>query len=511
MRRRVERVEIGQEAVLAQQRQRAHLGAGEERAALVHRIRRLAVRDDALVGLRVDEHLREREDRLLRAVRRDELRVRVERRRRSAARTSRAAASRSSGRPAASGYGARSGSASTSAWRIIGSVGSFGSPLPKSITLDALRGERAAAPPRAARTDRSPSRRASGLITSDATEERAQRLERARRGSRRAPARPAVCAYARRARAVVDRVDALLGELRDRRPRLLRRDVGHELAQPRDERVRQRRRRGRRVAEDLELAARHELAQPRLRLVARAARRVAVVELDARASPGRRSRRCRPRRARRSRPRGRRARRARRRAARGRRAGASPRDELVDRVHARPRPRRVRALAVERRRAPGCCRGSRRGGCSRSARARRRARRRRARPLAKSAGSGLSVDRHLLAREEEVARRARRRARARSSRRRRPSCRSRRARAPRRPRSGPGCCPAPGSCRDARRARPGAGRRRGAPRRRRKRGSPGTSSRTSSTSCGLGAALRGDVDELERPGGEVGRRARQSS
>ena len=46
----VERVEIGQEAVLARERQRLHPGAGEERAALVHRVRGLAVRHDALLG-----------------------------------------------------------------------------------------------------------------------------------------------------------------------------------------------------------------------------------------------------------------------------------------------------------------------------------------------------------------------------------------------------------------------------------------------------------------------------
>ena len=75
-------------------------------------------------------------------------------RRRTAARTSAAADSRSSGRPAASGYGARSGSASISAWRIIGSVGSFGSPLPKSITST----------PRAASSRRVSSSRTNGYV-----------------------------------------------------------------------------------------------------------------------------------------------------------------------------------------------------------------------------------------------------------------------------------------------------------------------------------------------------------
>jgi len=83
----------------------------------------------------------------------------------------------------------------------------------------------------------------------------------------------------RGARSVVDPVDALLGELRDGRPRLLRRDVRHELTQPLDERVRKRGRSRRRSVEDVELAVWDELAQTRLGLAARAARRVAEVEL----------------------------------------------------------------------------------------------------------------------------------------------------------------------------------------------------------------------------------------
>src|SRR5579884_3194475 len=83
----------------------------------------------------------------------------------------------------------------------------------------------------------------------------------------------------RRAGAVVDPVDALLRELRHRSPRLLRRHVRHELAQALDEPVAERRRRRRGVVEDVQLAAGDELAQPRLRLHARAARRVAEVEL----------------------------------------------------------------------------------------------------------------------------------------------------------------------------------------------------------------------------------------
>src|SRR5579884_768113 len=84
----------------------------------------------------------------------------------------------------------------------------------------------------------------------------------------------------RRAGAVVDPVDALLRELRHRSPRLLRRHVRHELAQALDEPVAERRRRRRGVVEDVQLAAGDELAQPRLRLHARAARRVAEVELS---------------------------------------------------------------------------------------------------------------------------------------------------------------------------------------------------------------------------------------
>jgi hypothetical protein len=64
--------------VLAQQRQGPHRGTREERTALVDGIGRLAVDDDALGRRRVDEHLREREDRLLRAVGRHDLRSRIQ-------------------------------------------------------------------------------------------------------------------------------------------------------------------------------------------------------------------------------------------------------------------------------------------------------------------------------------------------------------------------------------------------------------------------------------------------
>ena len=72
----VELREIRQEAVLAPQRKRLHSCPGEERAALVYGVGRLAERDDAACGL---EHLREREDRLLRAVRRHDLRIGIDR------------------------------------------------------------------------------------------------------------------------------------------------------------------------------------------------------------------------------------------------------------------------------------------------------------------------------------------------------------------------------------------------------------------------------------------------
>ena len=72
----VQLAEIRQEAALPAERQRPHLRSGEERAALVHRIRRLAERHHAAAR---SEHLREREDRLLRAVRRHDLALGVDR------------------------------------------------------------------------------------------------------------------------------------------------------------------------------------------------------------------------------------------------------------------------------------------------------------------------------------------------------------------------------------------------------------------------------------------------
>ena len=69
------RVEVGQEAVLAHERQRVHVRAGEERAALVDGIRGLAIDNDVLVRV---EYLREREDRLFRSVGWDDLRFRID-------------------------------------------------------------------------------------------------------------------------------------------------------------------------------------------------------------------------------------------------------------------------------------------------------------------------------------------------------------------------------------------------------------------------------------------------
>jgi len=150
----------------------------------------------------------------------------------------------------------------------------------------------------------------------------------------------------RRAWAVVDRFDPLLGKLGHGRPRLLRRDLGHELPQPQHLRIRERRQRRRRVVEDAQLAPRHELTQARLCLFARAPRRVAEVELGP--GLGRHDVRCNP-------------------ALDPDRTEDLPIDqpvaldlerlqpgqrrqplrERVNRVAACPRPRRVRALAVE--------------------------------------------------------------------------------------------------------------------------------------------------------------------
>ena len=70
----VERVEVRQPARLLPQRHGDDLRAGEERPALVHRVPGLGHRDEPALA---DRDLREREDRLLRAERRDDLAVRV--------------------------------------------------------------------------------------------------------------------------------------------------------------------------------------------------------------------------------------------------------------------------------------------------------------------------------------------------------------------------------------------------------------------------------------------------
>ena len=151
---------------------------------------------------------------------RHDLRVRDRRRRRSGARTSRPRPRAARAAPRASGYGERSGSASTSACRMIGSVGSFGSPLPKSITSTPCGDEPRGAPLRGGRT---------GSVAICRERRDLHRRRGMLAASRSARSRLAIgdllvrrCAYARRARAEVDRVDALLGELGDRRPRLLR-------------------------------------------------------------------------------------------------------------------------------------------------------------------------------------------------------------------------------------------------------------------------------------------------
>ena len=209
------------------------------------------------------------------------------------------------------------------------------------------------------------------------------------------------------------------------------------------------RRAGRRAScsSDVELAVRRTSSRSRAsRLVARSARRVAEVELDARARPARRSCAMPPSTADGAqRPRGRRARRARRRAARAPTSRARPRTSAwiaFTPVHGRAEcalsPWKVdarldvaEAAGVED--AVGRLEHDRELGVAEQRRSRR------------APGSGLSDDRHLLAREEEVAAPGAPRARARSSPRRRPSCRSRRGRARRRPSIRPGMLPCAGT------------------------------------------------------------------
>ena len=65
--------------MLLAERKRQRLRARKERTTLVDRVAGLGVGDEPLLGARVDEHLGEAEDRLLRAEGRDDLAVRVER------------------------------------------------------------------------------------------------------------------------------------------------------------------------------------------------------------------------------------------------------------------------------------------------------------------------------------------------------------------------------------------------------------------------------------------------
>ena len=98
----VDRVEVGQEAVLLAQRQRQRPRVREEGAALVDRVAGVGVGDRVARPVRIDDGEREREDRLLAAEGRDDLRVRVELvPKRPAAQA--AIASRSSGSPTAAG------------------------------------------------------------------------------------------------------------------------------------------------------------------------------------------------------------------------------------------------------------------------------------------------------------------------------------------------------------------------------------------------------------------------
>jgi hypothetical protein len=74
-----DRVEVGQEAVLLEQRQRERPAACEERAALVHRVPGLGEGDRVLAAQGIEHDLGEAEDRLLRAERGHDLRLGVER------------------------------------------------------------------------------------------------------------------------------------------------------------------------------------------------------------------------------------------------------------------------------------------------------------------------------------------------------------------------------------------------------------------------------------------------
>ena len=262
----VERAQVGEEAVLPQQRQRPHARSGKERAALVDRIRRLAEHDDALRRVRIYKHLGEREDRLLGPVRRDQLRVGVE--------LDTEAACAPAGRSLTE-------LRQTGCERIRRTLGQsvderlpdhrvgrlVGIALAEVDHLDAPRDER---PARLLEPDERVGRhlrergRDPDRHRLDATEERSERLEAAIevRDRNLLILLVRVCG---RARPVVDGVDAALGELRDRCPCLLRCNLRHERAQLHGERVRQRGRRGRRVAQHLDLTDRERAlaAEPR--------------------------------------------------------------------------------------------------------------------------------------------------------------------------------------------------------------------------------------------------------
>src|SRR5581483_11933579 len=161
-------------------------------------------------------------------------------------------------------------SASTSAWRISGSVGSRGSPCPKSmISIPA------AAASRLARSIRTKGYVPCADNTGEtctartlAAQERAQGVVAALE-CRDLDALVASVRVACRAGAEVDGVQALRRELRDRRPRLLGLDLEPpDLAQPLHERRAGRDVRRRRALHVLELRA-DKLLQARERLVRR--------------------------------------------------------------------------------------------------------------------------------------------------------------------------------------------------------------------------------------------------
>ena len=172
-------------------------------------------------------------------------------------------------------------------------VGSIGSPIPKSISsmpARARRRLRLVEPDERIRLQRLEHR------VHSVAPKRLKRVVRPRR-ARDLDALVLRVRVARRARAEVHGVEPLRRELGDRRPRLLRLErEAAGLAQRLHERRPGGDARGRRVAEQLQLAAAvHELAEARLGLRRRAVGRVAEVERRRRASRGSRSSRSRPR------------------------------------------------------------------------------------------------------------------------------------------------------------------------------------------------------------------------